>query len=315
LGLSCAVTVSLVAILNHFRFGGVLESGGGQWLDPDGGVPGRLNWRFLADSLPALILQPGNANLFLHVPGLLLAVCGLGGFVRRHRAEAVVLAVLGGGTLLAVAASAGWADGGTSYGPRALLPVLLLAALPAVTALEWIGTCLRAAAGSEGGVSGSKRWLAGVAAAQVVGFGFLVSLELQVSMISLHGHMYSYAKQFMDVFDRREIRAYFENVPHRALVHNDLLRYAFREEPLRPMEWIRRYGTPQEQERLAYVEQCLYGMIGLNYYFSRGPVIVYPPSHVRMFDAEGGGGGTLAVPPESRPRSRREPGAMGGQIP
>lgn len=90
--------------------------------------------------LIAFLASPGK-SLFLFSPVLLLAFLGLPRMLRRARAETVTLLVLAGVYILLYSAWWSW-EGGWSWGPRFLLPIipaLMVLALPTVERLPWWG--------------------------------------------------------------------------------------------------------------------------------------------------------------------------------
>lgn len=122
---------ALWAAYNYVRFGSVSETGYGL----EGTSVSSLDFTpgVLLPHLAALIISPGRGLLF-YMPVLVLAVPGFLLFLRSRRAEALLCLSIFLSTWLLHSASL-W-DGGWSWGPRFLLPVLPLFVLCAGFALR-----------------------------------------------------------------------------------------------------------------------------------------------------------------------------------
>jgi hypothetical protein len=121
-GLPVAAAILIVLGYDWIRYGSGLRTG---YLVPGAGFTFPFVWGFLG-----LLASPG-AGLFVFTPVLTLAVLGFPGFVRRHASAASLVGCLVGARLLFYASWWGW-DGGDSWGPRFLVPVLPLLILPLV---------------------------------------------------------------------------------------------------------------------------------------------------------------------------------------
>jgi hypothetical protein len=86
--------------------------------------------------LYGLLLSPA-AGLFIFMPVLALAVAGFPSFLQRHHGEGLLLAGLITVRLAFYASWYGW-DGGESWGPRFLVPVLPLLVLPVAFVPGWV---------------------------------------------------------------------------------------------------------------------------------------------------------------------------------
>ena len=130
--------ISVLAVLNFARFGGVLEFGYGteSRMFSLPGVPANL---------VALLISP-FFGLFVYSPALLLGVALFPSFARSRPREAVFFVLLLAANLLLVAA---WHDivGGHSWGPRLLVPTLGLWLVPFATKLDHLRPGVRALAG------------------------------------------------------------------------------------------------------------------------------------------------------------------------
>ena len=119
-GLPVAAAILLVLGYDGVRYGGALRTG---YLASGVGFTFPFVRGFLG-----LLVSPA-AGIFVFMPVLAMAVAGFPGFVRRHRAAAILVACLVGARLLFYASWWGW-DGGDSWGPRFLVPVLPVLVLP-----------------------------------------------------------------------------------------------------------------------------------------------------------------------------------------
>jgi hypothetical protein len=102
-----------------------------RWGSPFGGPQGANGYGFttpLVKGVFGLLLSPG-AGLLIYVPVLVMALVGAPAFFRRWSAEALLI----GGLLLVRLLVYGrwWAwEGGTTWGPRYLLPVIAILLVP-----------------------------------------------------------------------------------------------------------------------------------------------------------------------------------------
>jgi hypothetical protein len=82
-------------------------------------------------------VKPGNANAFIHYPLLGIALFGWLSFWRKYRLESLFYFVVAGCILLPLL---GMGSEGYGYGPRYLLPVLIVCSLPALEVMRRVGT-------------------------------------------------------------------------------------------------------------------------------------------------------------------------------
>lgn len=129
-GLFCLLPLALglLALLwvQRFKFGSAFDTGYTQWQRERHPFSGNL-----LVGLAGYLASP-QGGVFLHFPLLFFALFAAQGFLRRHRAP--YLFVLAGSLALLLVSSqfVNW-RGENCYGPRYLLPVLPLLALPAFT--------------------------------------------------------------------------------------------------------------------------------------------------------------------------------------
>ena len=124
------VAAAGVVVLAHdwIRYGSILKTGyGASGMD--------FSFPFLR-GLYGLLLSPA-AGIFVFMPVMLLSVVGFPQFLQRYRGEALLLAGLVGARLIFYASWYGW-DGGESWGPRFLVPILPLLVLPIAFLPAWV---------------------------------------------------------------------------------------------------------------------------------------------------------------------------------
>jgi len=140
-GVALAACGLLIASLNQYRFGSILEFGykqeSGQFTTP------------LSEGLYGLIASP-NKGLIFYAPLALLLPWSLWRSRLSHRREVLLLVSILAPYVLAISKYFRW-DGGASWGPRYLVPVLPLIAVGAALLLDskkwWVwpfATCLAA---------------------------------------------------------------------------------------------------------------------------------------------------------------------------
>ena len=120
LGTPIAAAVAINVWWDVFRWGGVF-----------GGPQGANGYGFntpLVKGVFGLLLSPG-AGLLVYVPVLVLAMVGAPAFFRRWKAEALLIAALLVVRLPIYGRWWAW-EGGTTWGPRYLLPVIALLLVP-----------------------------------------------------------------------------------------------------------------------------------------------------------------------------------------
>ncbi len=205
-------TVAIVVLLlmvNQIKFGSPFTSGYGQWLGADGRAHDHFGISYFFTAVSSFLFKPGNANVFIHVPPLLVALFGLPAFLRRHRPEALFLLTVAGAIFVGVSCFSSWA-GEWCYGPRYLLPIALIGTLPRIEVGEWL-------------LKVPRRVAAPITI--IIGVILLWSFGMQVRINALHYFTFHRTQAFFATFQNPEISEYFEDLFHRGVLHRDLIRY------------------------------------------------------------------------------------------
>ncbi len=223
------VIVVAVLLVNQIKFGSPFNSGYGQWLGADGQSHDRFAFSYLVPAVSSFLFRPGNANIFIHAPSLLVALFGLPAFLRRNRSEALFLLAVSAVIFLGVIPFSSWA-GEWCYGPRYLLPIVLIGTLPRIEVGEWL---LRA----------PRRIAAPITI--TVGAVLFWSFSMQVRINSLHYFTFHRTQAFFAPFQNPDISAYYGGLFHRGILHRDLIRSRERRGEFPPAAILRELVPPE----------------------------------------------------------------------
>ncbi len=194
--------------LNFYKTGSLWDAGYSQEAISVAGA--HFSLKTLGESIPGYFLRPGNTNVFLHYPPLLLALFGVVAFGKRWRDDLLLILVVVSPCLVALTLYEGW-RGEWSYGPRYLLPFAVVGSLPALATIGY----LRRQMGS---------WWGRVAVAITV-VVLAWSLLLQVSVNSVNPWAFYYHQEVMMAVGDHEIDDYFNSYLHRGQIYLDILAY------------------------------------------------------------------------------------------
>ncbi|MBN1558098.1 MAG: hypothetical protein JW951_08125 [Lentisphaerae bacterium] len=251
-----AVFLGVLLWSQYYRFGSPLNSGYGQWVRE--GKP-LVSARYIGRSLYRYFVELNNFNVFTHYPLFLLAVLGAWRFARRRPFEACFLAgvfVFYLMPLLIVRSLGSWC-----YGPRYVLPVLMVCSVPCVEAWDFLTRPVSGAAGKAG---------------LVVKAGILVvllgSVRLQYNMNALHGFTYFYVRGLCRQLPEPLVTSGRGRYPagyfHRGLIHGHLIAYREGKGGLPFMAQARRLMPPEQYRRFeAQIQPHLLRMAQPNFYF------------------------------------------------
>lgn len=231
---ACA-SLAVLFVVNQHKFGAPLNMGYGQWKNAQGGPMNHFGLSVFPVAFRYYLLRGGNGNLFLHYPLLIVAGAGFVTFFRRYRREALFLAFLFASNFGALCFFSAY-HGERCYGPRYLVMIAIVAALPALLVVErwshWSHVWKRRLA-----------W-------GLVGCVLCLSFASQYAINSLHYFAYHHSKEFLVTSMRRAyhyranklpkskrarwkqtyharhkaLERYYD-VPHRSLIHADLRAY------------------------------------------------------------------------------------------
>lgn len=257
LAVPTAIGMGLLLFAQWWKFGSMFDHGYTQWAriteDPV------FTWPLesVVKTLSVYFVQPGNGNVFLHFPLIVFASLGWIAWWRNYRAEAAFSICVSTCILIPVL---NWTMEGHGYGPRYLLPGLIICSVPLVLAYESL-----------------RRWRLPVRIA-VVGtlmFALAWSARMQVSMNSLPFFAYFHvADLFLLEVEgssaEEPLRKYFRP-PHRGMIARDLLAYRREGQEFPPLQILlqhsSKHGHKEIQTRL---DQSLQRATATNYLFLRG---------------------------------------------
>ena len=191
--------VALLGWINYVKFGAPWFTGYHQWGHASHWPTGR--W---SEGLYGYFLS-ARFSIFLHFPLLFFALFGLRRFMRSHRLEGIFIFVTLAVFVVFLARLPSWA-GEWAYGPRYLIFVLPLAALPAIAFAEAL-------------LEKTRAWPAAVGAVALAVFGASAYLQVQVNRLPFFIYYEARAaEEFSPV-----AASYFQN--HVGIICSDLLRH------------------------------------------------------------------------------------------
>jgi hypothetical protein len=166
-------------------------------------------------------LAPGNANVFLHQPMLVLGVLGWPALLRARRREATVVLACALACALPITLFSNW-HGEWCYGPRYLVHPLLVLGLPAVQLAHRLG---------------AERLLIRAFAGATVAVMLVLSFVLQVEMASVEYFTYYRVKGWFDRVGAGAV-TYFDEPRLRGVFTRDLERFVGGGAPFEPVEQL-----------------------------------------------------------------------------
>jgi len=253
LALPSLVIILLVFAVNQLKFGSMLESGYGQWLDPEGLVHDRFDVKVFSTAFSAFLFGRGNANVFVHCPLLLFGLFALPLFIRKHKAESLFLLFVFLSYFLVLCSFSSW-KGERCYGPRYLLLIAMMGSLPFICLMEWF--CARRLKALTGAV------LALICAALVWSAG------MQVRVNSLNYFVYHNTKAFFAEFRHQRIDRYFNSLIHRGILHRDLIAHRKGRKVFPPVKVLTETLPPQHRaEILEPIDRYIIRVSQPNYLF------------------------------------------------
>jgi len=241
---------------NWYRFGSPFDTGYFQWVDDQGGYPGRLELRTLPIALKGLFVRVEQYNAFVVYPVFLFALAGIPTFFRKFRTEAVFLAGMFLVNLIPAACYITW-NGSWCYGPRYQLHILVIGSVAFLEVMAWLRRHIR------------EFPVAAAAAAMAAILAF--SFHLQVQVNSLHYFTYNYVHGLFSQFKTPGMQKICDGMihsRHRGFTHGDLKAYIEGRRSYEPVEEIRRVVRPDQAGAvMGQVDSHLRQMARPNYYF------------------------------------------------
>ncbi len=261
-GIPLALAAGLILATNRFRFESAFHSGYGQWVLANGQAHDRFALEFLPVALPRFLFFGGNANLFVNAPILLFALPGIWPFARKRPAEAAFLGAIFFSHILLISFASFW-TGEWCYGPRYLVMIMAIGALPALETMRkaselrgfWPRFLLKGA----------------------MGLVMVWSFTIQIHVNSLDYFAYHRVNGLLRQIPDERIAAYVRSrtVFHRGVFCRDLVLYRDRGNPFWPLTRLKTV-LPEEQAKIvAQVQAHLDALIEPNFLMGA------PPRHPR----------------------------------
>jgi hypothetical protein len=251
--LPTALVLALFLAVNYHKTGSCLDAGYSQ--EQFTGVNEvDFSPAVLKESIPGFLVLPGNANLFLHFPLLVLALFGLRRFSRHWPLEAGFIAFTVASNFLIIACYQTW-RGEWADGPRYLIIFALMASLPAVEAMAALAEQV-------------KKPLARGAAILFA----VVSLWSGVTQLadnSMENFSFYYYEGFFQQFDDPDINNYFTRYLTRGVIYSDILAYRYAGRPFYPIEVMRQKHPEWYRENGKRLQEGVTMGARLNYFFVR----------------------------------------------
>jgi hypothetical protein len=211
------LALALLGVVNDYKFGSPLLTGYEQ-LPEERDVLGGSLWTGLHG-----FAVTARGSVFLHFPLLVLALPGYPSLFRKRPLETVAMAVFTLALLVLNSRFRNW-QGDAAYGPRYMLPVLAVAALPALEALGWIRSRLRTGTG--------------LAAATLALLAFMWSVRLQHYVNALPFFAFQLTRnEIVSRLDAADAAAFLDRPV--GAVNRDLIAYWTRGRPLTVLEVAR----------------------------------------------------------------------------
>ena len=242
------LAIGVLAWINQVKFGAPWLMGYDQWRPSVRWPNGR--WQ---DGIWGILFDP-QASMLLHFPILIFALLAVREFYHRHRLDTVVIFVLPLGLFLFLTKLVGW-RGEWSYGPRYMIFMLPVLALPFVVFLERLA---------------EAPWRpANLALAATTMIALTYSTYLQYQAIRLDFWAMYYISYGVDDSWNREMARYF--LDHQMGVFNaDLIRHKDDLDDLPFVAELEKRGLAGAQLQ-AYKKRLREYAVNENFYWKRPP--------------------------------------------
>ena len=253
------VMIAALACINQVKFGAPWLTGYHQWRPGHHLPTGR--WQ---DGIWGMLFDP-QASMFLHFPILMFSLLGLRTFYHRFKLDTVVIFLLPSALFLVLAKTPAW-RGEWSYGPRLVIFMLPLLALPLLLYVEWLAAAPRH----------PGKWA--MVAVTVVGLGYSTYLQYQVNRLEFFT-MYRAAEPISGALSLEEGRYFLEH--QMGVFNRDLIRHRDDLESLPFVADLKKRKVSDHR-----LQQYKYALRALadenNFYWKRPPSTPTPPPDARQ---------------------------------
>jgi len=253
------VMIAALACINQVKFGAPWLTGYHQWRPGHHLPTGR--WQ---DGIWGMLFDP-QASMFLHFPILMFSLLGLRTFYHRFKLDTVVIFLLPSALFLVLAKTPAW-RGEWSYGPRLVIFMLPLLALPLLLYVEWLAAAPRH----------PGKWA--LVAVTVGGLGYSTYLQYQVNRLEFFT-MYRAAEPISGALSLEEGRYFLEH--QMGVFNRDLIRHRDDLESLPFVADLKKRKV--SDQRLQQYKNALRALADENnFYWKRPPSTPTPPPDARQ---------------------------------
>ena len=251
----CIVTGVLVLFTNWYRFGSVMETGYGQWME-QGKSFNQFSLKFLPEAFRGYFFSLGNASAFVHFPVFAFALLAIPRFARQWKWESIFALAMFLSILLPMASFQAW-TGEWCYGPRYLVLGLIPASLPFIQALEFLG---------EPGLRWPKK-VASAVAILILSWSFVMQFQVNSVDYFVHHRL----APFFGSFKQERIDKYIQSrvSVHRGYFCADVIAYRDRGEAFYPLTVLRQIVPPDKERLLVQIEASVQRLIQPNFLFAK----------------------------------------------
>jgi len=233
--------------LQWWKFGSPFDHGYSQWIETMRATRASTQateaaWYSLISAKLGIVFRAylttlGNYNVFTHYPLIAFSLLGISRFrAGDHIGFRYLIGVLMA-ILIPVVALGG---GGYGYGPRYLLPFLILGSLPVICLVEFV-------------IERGQRWIR-IAAIGAIVVAVSISTWLQTYANSIYCFSLFGVAELLEPLaedkDFKESLGRYEYTAHVGLLNRDLIRYRDLNAPFEPLETVLKSMPSQERERL-----------------------------------------------------------------
>lgn len=244
-----ALLLACILFLNWYKFGSPFELGYSQHKTPNGLSNDRFSSKFFYDAFYGFFLKPGNANIFVHYPIIILSVFGMRRFLKKYPLDFGLCVSVFAVIVVPICHFSVWV-GEWCYGPRLVLWALVAISIPFIETLQMM---------VEKGLKVLNVVFC-IGAVCLLGWSF----DMQINVNSLHYFVWYYVEgAFKQLHDER-IDCYFGNVAHRGKIYGDVLSHARGKKEFLPIR-IAKSRLWQNKTALNYLEAFMRQQTRLNY--------------------------------------------------